>query len=387
LEPAEYGELALGLTVAGLVNQVATGGVIAGVGRFYAVAVERDDFRGYLRATVKLGGYAALVVGMLAAAIVLSLVWLGLLSWALIVAAAFVLSLVASINSGISSIQSAARQRSLVALHTGLDAWLKIGLAVAAMLCFGKASAVVIAGYALSALLITASQMFFFRRLIVARAPVDAAVTHQDWSGAIWRYSWPFSAWGLFTWAHQASDRWALQSFGSTKDVGSYAVLFQLSYVPITVATGLMLTFLAPILYQRSGDATQVARNDASHNLVWAGARFALLLTIIAFVVGLLAHDLIFSVLVSAAYRTTSQWLPWMILAGGLFATGQILTLKLMTDMRTSRAIPLKIGTAIVGTALSVIGAASHGLPGVVAATVIFAIIYLAWAALVCRRS
>ena len=34
LEPARYGELALGLTVGGFINQVVMGGVAGGIGRF-----------------------------------------------------------------------------------------------------------------------------------------------------------------------------------------------------------------------------------------------------------------------------------------------------------------------------------------------------------------
>jgi len=47
LEPAQYGQLALGLTVAGLVNQVVMGGVTAGIGRFYSIAAEKNDLPGY----------------------------------------------------------------------------------------------------------------------------------------------------------------------------------------------------------------------------------------------------------------------------------------------------------------------------------------------------
>ncbi len=47
LAPAQYGQLALGLTVAGLVNQVVMGGITAGIGRFYAIAAEKQDLVGY----------------------------------------------------------------------------------------------------------------------------------------------------------------------------------------------------------------------------------------------------------------------------------------------------------------------------------------------------
>src|SRR3990172_13232007 len=50
LEPAAYGELALGLTVAALVNQTLLGPLANGVTRFYAPASEQGDLGGYLSA-------------------------------------------------------------------------------------------------------------------------------------------------------------------------------------------------------------------------------------------------------------------------------------------------------------------------------------------------
>ena len=59
LEPAQYGQLALGLTVASLVNQVIMGGVTAGIGRFYSIAAEKNDLLGYMNASLQLMGYAS----------------------------------------------------------------------------------------------------------------------------------------------------------------------------------------------------------------------------------------------------------------------------------------------------------------------------------------
>ena len=49
LDPIQYGQLALGLTVAGLVNQVVMGGITNGIVRFYSIASEKHDLQGYLR--------------------------------------------------------------------------------------------------------------------------------------------------------------------------------------------------------------------------------------------------------------------------------------------------------------------------------------------------
>ena len=50
LDPVVYGELALGVTVAVLVNQTVLGPLGNGALRFYAPAVERNELSGFLKA-------------------------------------------------------------------------------------------------------------------------------------------------------------------------------------------------------------------------------------------------------------------------------------------------------------------------------------------------
>jgi len=54
LSPSSYGELALGMTIATLVNQTILGPLGGGVTRFYAPAIEYGDLSGYLNAARKL---------------------------------------------------------------------------------------------------------------------------------------------------------------------------------------------------------------------------------------------------------------------------------------------------------------------------------------------
>lgn len=384
LDPAQYGELALGLTVAGLVNQVVMGGITVGIGRFYSIAAEKQDLGGYLRAARWLLAYATLAVVVVGSILIAGLFWLGYSQWMGLAAAALMFSVLSSYNSALSGIQNAARQRAIVAFHGGLDAWLKVLLAVGVMLWLGTSSAAVVIGYSCSSLLVTASQLVFLRRTI----PLHQTHTpdHQPWMLQMWAYSWPFSTWGIFTWMQQISDRWALHAFGTTAEVGQYAVLFQLGYTPITMVTGIAMSFLGPILYQRIGDATNHARNANVHRLSWQITHLSLMVTLIGFAITFAAHALIFRVLVAAEYRDISYLLPWVMLAGGIFAAGQMLALKLMSEMKSSAMTTAKIVTALMGVLFNVIGAAHAGMHGVVGALVAFSGIYFVWMVMLARR-
>jgi O-antigen/teichoic acid export membrane protein len=379
LEPAQYGQLALGLTVAGLVNQVVMGGVTAGIGRFYSIAAEKNDLPSYLNASRRLMEYATALVVVIAIVLMVGLLWFGYSQWMGLAAAALLFSLLGGYNSSLSGIQNAARQRAIVAFHGGLNAWLKILLAVGVMLWLGSSSAGVVLGYALSSLLVTGSQLFFLRRLIHPQGEKPQA--SSNWGRQIWVYSLPFSTWGVFSWAQQVSDRWALQAFASTQEVGLYAVAFQLGYVPIGLVMGIVISFLGPILYQRSGSATDHVRNTSVHLIIWRITFISLLVTALAFLLTFSLHEWIFYLLVAAKYHTASYLLPWMVLAGGIFAAGQMLSLKLMSEMKPSTMTTAKIVTAILGVGLNIYGASQFGLQGVVAALVVFSGIYFFWMA------
>ena len=68
-----------------LVNQVVMGGISAGIGRFYAIAVEKQDLHGYLRDSRRLLGYATLAVVIIGLVLMAGLLWLGIASLAVVI--------------------------------------------------------------------------------------------------------------------------------------------------------------------------------------------------------------------------------------------------------------------------------------------------------------
>ena len=69
------------------------------------------------------------------------------------------------------------------------------------------------------------------------------------------------------------------------------------------------------------------------------------------------------------------------------FAAGQILALKLMSEMKSSKMASAKIVTALLGVVFNICGATVAGLPGVVAALLAFSAVYLVWMILLARAT
>ena len=384
LDPARYGQLSLGLTAAGLANQIVLGGVSAAVARYHSIATEKGAVGTYLHDSIRLFAGASLLVIAIGVVLTAVLREMGETSWASLVAAAMTFSVLSGIGGALGGIQNAARQRASAAIHGGVDAWLKILLVIAILQWLGPSAVAVVIGYACSSALVAASQAASLHRSISTQDRRSTGA--QQFLPQMLAFSWPFSAWGLFTWLQQASDRWALAAFATPTDVGLYAVLFQLGYAPIAVLTTMSMTFLAPILYQRSGDATDQARNTGVHHIVWRITGASIATTVFAFGAALLVHGPLFHVLVAAEYRQALGWLPWVVMAGGLYAAGQMLALKLLSEMKSARMAAAKIGSSIAGVCFNV-AELLGGLVGVVAAQVAFAAVYLAWMVALAARA
>ncbi len=383
LNPTQYGELALGMTLVILINQVVLGPLSSGITRFYAPAVERGDLGGYLKAVYRMVLSATGVVIIITLFTVASLVITGRTEWMPIAIAALIFAVLSGYNFILSGIQNAARNRFIVAIHLGMEAWGRFLVAAGLMLWLGASSTVAMVGYVVAIVLVLGSQCLFFQK----KLPRDIA--HIDykggWQAQIWKYSWPFSVFGIFTWTQLVSDRWALELFATTKEVGMYAVLFQLGYYPMSMATGVAAQFLAPIFYQRAGDANDNQRNANVNKLSWHLTWLALGLTGAVFLVALLFHAQIFWVFVAAEYMSVSHLLPWMLLAGGIFSAGQTRALNLMSLMKTRTMMAPKIVTAILGIILNFIGAYLYGTAGVVVANVLFSLLFFCWMTLLSK--
>ena len=378
LDPSAYGELALGMTVATLVNQTILGPLGNGVARFYAPAVEQGDVSGYLNVVRRLMLSATGVIVLMILFAVAGLLIGGRPEWITLVTAALIFATFSGYNSIFNGIQNAARQRSIVALHQGIESWGRFMVAAGLLMWLGATSTVAMVGYAMAVILVLGSQYVFFRKTIHRNGTVAA---QGSWQEQIWKYSWPFASWGVFTWAQFASDRWALNFFATTQEVGLYAVLFQLGYYPISMATGMVMQFLGPIFYQRAGAGSDSRRNANVNNLSWRLTGCALGVTCIAFLLAILLHAQIFRIFVAAEYSSVSHLLPWVILSGGIFAAVQTIALNLMSQMKTRTMMAAKVITALLGITFNLAGAYWYGTTGIVIAGIFFSVIYCVWMA------
>jgi O-antigen/teichoic acid export membrane protein len=382
LSPSAYGELALAMTVALLAQQAIFSPVSGASLRFYASARDAGELPAYLWGVGNLLEKAVIVLLVSACVLGAGLWVVGRFHWVQIAGAAFVYALLSGCGTVLDNFQNAARQRTVVAWHDGLSAWLRFIAAVGLIGILGASGQAAILGYLVASGIVLTSQYWFFRRRILplgAESNGRSAECARGWAKQMSSYAWPFAAWGLFTWAQAASDRWALQTFGASGTVGLYSVLYQLGYYPISLLSGLLFQLVSPVLFSWAGDASEATRLDRSRHVNSRMTQAMVLITLLATGLAFCFYEKLFWLLVGPQYRSVSSFLPWMVLSGGLFASGQVASLMLMTDINTKRLIAPKIGTASLGVVMNVAGAYLLGLVGVIFAHLVFSCVYCGW--------
>ncbi|MBL1457970.1 MAG: oligosaccharide flippase family protein [Methylophaga sp.] len=383
LNPEAYGQLALGMTLAIFATQGGFGPLSAGATRFFSAAKESDELKIYLDAVKRYLKFITIFILALTTAIVLTALSAGLGFWSNLILASMVYACVNGYNNIANGIQNAARQRSVVALHSGIGPWLRLFFAVALIYLFGESSSSVMWGYVIATIIVLFSQYVFFRKIfkdVAIESPVESNEINKAWQEKILNYSWPFVTWGTVAALHSASDKWSLALFSSQSDAGFFLVLYQIGFYPIAIFSEMLVAFVTPIIFQRAGHGGASSKGLAQAiklNIRVSGLIF--IVSILIFIFMWLSHEVAFSFLAADEYRPISFLLPWMGLSAGLISTAQVLSISRMSSLQTKSLIIPKVISPVIGIFLNLAGAYFYGLEGVVFAHLLYALIYLGW--------
>jgi O-antigen/teichoic acid export membrane protein len=387
LVPELYGELALGLTAVTLAQQVVIAPFAAAALRFFSTASTAGTLPGFVHALIIDGRRAATLLVLPTMVVCIGSVLANQLG-AMALAAACCLYAVCLLGTTVlDSLQNAARDRASAALHQGGGQWARFLTAFALVRVLGPSSAAAMTGFGLASFgVLMLQRRAFQRRWLENGEGVPPREDVEAWRQAVHAYGWPFSAWGIFTWAQVASDRWALHAAGLAREVGLYAVIYQLGYYPLALAATAAVQFFAPVAFRWvTGD------HHAGHGRVRRlGLRLCVLtlaVTVLAVAVAWAVSSSIFEWFTAVEYRSAAPLLPIMVGVAGMFAAAQFASLPLLGAQQSARLLTPKIATAVLGVVLNVAGAMWCGLDGVVWAVAVVAAIYLGWIIVLVARA
>lgn len=359
-----YGQLSLILSASLAANLLFYGPFGQGAARFLPIALEAGVFTNYERSVREIaekGTKVILLIGSVIAAVSAALETH--YSWAVIVGVTF-LACADGFNSSLAvGLLNAHRKRRLAVLVDLLDKT-KYAVAVGAIYYWGAEYDAVIGGFIVTAASLLALNGYLYRQTFaVYRTGLESlSETHYDRS--IITYFSPFVVWGVFTWAQTFLERYSLGRYESSADVAAYAVINQFGFQTISLAAGLLMQVISPVLFQESVRTTSYAK------LRRAGLCFMALMTGLLLLTSLYAREILV-LLTDEKYGTYAQWLPWMMLSGICFAGGQLLSTRLLIDLEPKRLLWPKIGTALLEISLLGLLVPIYGIGGVVASSLV----------------
>lgn len=382
MSPETYGQLSLFLTVSSFTGLLLFGPLSQGAQRFFSIAREQQTLPAFEKSLRFFYRYSVFMLLALFIPALLVCWALGAENWVMALPVLLACSVLEGAGSLLSAVQNAARHRVVVSWHEALDRILRIGFVFALVMWVGNRSQWALWGHLAAVCLVFVSQYFFYHREIKSKLFNSAVLDTEAvarFKKDILVYSSPFLYWSVVSWMQFTSDRWALNVFATKADVGYAAVLMQLGFQPVNIGIGMLSQLLAPILFEKAGDGSdleRVARAQRANRHIIA---LLAACTAAGFVVALLTHRLVFQWLVAPDFQSVSYLFPYMLLAGGLFGCGQFATLQLMVDMDTKRLILPKIVCSATAVLFNVLGARYGGIAGVTAALVASMALYFVW--------
>lgn len=371
VSPVEYGLFTLGLTLVLGFNQVVFGPLAGGIFRFHSISVDSRQLRTFFLVAkslfLKVTFYVLITSPIL---LLIVKIFVNKLEYDFIIIIIF-FSVLSGIMACLTSIHLSERNRKTIALVQGIDPWLKVGLILLFVYYLENNKYSLLYGYFSTVFFITIF-LFFFVYKSFENSEKTIIVESKKLKGSIVKYASQNSAFGIFTWFHLSSDKWAIQLFSSTEDVGLYAILYQLGYYPMTLFSGIINQFLTPIFFQKigKGGKTRILKKIDNINLLVMIA--TIIISFLVFFALLFLHEFIFDKMVSVNYTKYSYLLPWVFLAGGIYGAGQSLTLPFLYKLKMKSLMNGKIFSSIVGIMLNTFGALIWGLNGIVVSLLIF---------------
>lgn len=376
---AEYGELALALTLAMMINQVISGGISAGINRFYSIAVEQDEKDLYVAGSLQILAKASMACLAIFVVLMCILVAFNLNEWLWITICMMCFSITSGLNSAFQAIQSAARNRVTVAIHQTSEIAIRILFGFLLFQIYNASTLLSVVAYMLSGFLILVSQLYFIQKLLPFSLIKASNVKNNGYSSKVWSQAWPMTVWGIFTAVQLGSDRWALGYFASIADVGAYAVIYQLGFAPMILLAGIAVGLISPILFQKAGTAETQQRVEEIYRLTKIITLIAMPGVLIVAGCGHFFRDLIFSIAVNERFHEYSYLFPLMILAAGFHGCHQVIGIRFSASLNVRKLLFPQIFSALLFVICNIIGAYMAGVNGLVYAFLGASLFYFLW--------
>ena len=368
LPPEQYGYLGLALTLFTLFTQLTGGGIAASAGRYYTKAVAEDSTYFYFLACRKLLFFGTVFIAISTAIVIAVYASLFSTNQVLLIGGVGVYAAFNCYYSVYINIINSQRNRRLyVAWIIGEQGCRLIFTLISLHLFEPSGRAVVLANVATLILIVCIQRWSLSSIQFPIKSLTDSKKQTRYWTHTLWTYGWPIALAGIFNWGYFASQRWALEIFGTTADVGKYYLLTQIGSAPILTLGAICLTLIVPMLYKSNSDERIQKELDArAVTLTWKLALLASVFLIITITIICAIPTPFLVRYVPEAYHEVIYYLPHMAIFSGLLVISQILGIILSIRMRPRTILLRDISVNLIAALLQMFGCFLGGLQGLI---------------------
>ena len=381
LGPAAYGQLALGITIAGLVQMFVYGPIDQTVLRFVSVHRERGSLAVFFTALKRVHRLAASLVIPATLLTAGAVYFLANGEWSWLVLSACLFGIASGFYGTFVSLHNAFRQRKVVTLHQGIDVWLRMCFAVIAVTMFSRTGSAALIGYFLAASVMAVSIVYFSLKLPALNGNWDVPIQSKEAVGRtmseLVEFGRPFLYFAMFGIVSAYADRWIVFGVLGAEAVGRYVAIYQLANAPVVLAVGMMNQFVVPVIFDRAGAVVTEAQSFQSTQVLYqAIGVFSVIMFFMVGVAYLFSESLVG--FVTSPEFVAYHHLLWLVVMGvGTFQMAQMFTLKGFSHNKTGRYVTPKLLQAGALILLLLLLTNSMGIIGVAWALFGSSLVYL----------
>ncbi len=335
----EYGRLALAISLSTLAVLIFGDPIGRTAVRFYSLWCRAGKPRGFLQNLGKSMVRSTAGIGLCCIiAILYSQYFHAVTGTCLILVTGF-FAVILVFNRVAMGLEDAARERRFRGVIQGGFEILRFGFAIGLIVIFTlPAAETVLTGFVLAGILVVIVHGIFLYRLFHRDQTEIKGPALPDGEMDIARmrsFQSPLVVSSICVWLVMMSERWALQYFGSPEEVGGYAAVYQLAFIPMLLVSNFMVLLIEPVLYQvvepGGKTASSGQRQHINNYAVLGIMTFSVFLSVLLF----FTYPMAGTFLLGVEFRAYSWMFPWLFFAGGCFAAARQLLLKFSYDMRT----------------------------------------------------
>ena len=364
LSISSYGFLALILTLISFFTQVFLGGLNASFSRYYSISIADTNIDGYANSLRKLVKYlVSILLTMILVLIVFDNIYYSSDLSIFIYAVAFAMT--AGYSSILNQILNIAKKRASSSISLILEISLKIFFIYLLIENYELSVDFIIITYLISSSITLIIQHIFVTDLLSSQ---NNSSNEYDCFRDIIKYAVPYIPWTLIIWLQQISDKWFLEIYTSRDDVGGFALLFQIGFVPLIFLFTTLNRLISPVIYNNETFNSSNINTTLYNYIVYITFALGLILVYLSWnfsteIILLFSHP---------KFLSYASFLHLFILSGILFGLSEIFLLKMQSKMEVKLLNYVKSMLGLFGIIINFIGVYFYGFTGLVYSLVAF---------------